>query len=986
MDMSDRSNLEKLKNFTQYRVIKETHIEEMNSEGVILEHAKSGARVFLMANDDDNKVFCIGFRTPPEDSTGLPHILEHSVLEGSEKVPVKDPFVELVKGSLNTFLNAMTYPDKTVYPVASCNDKDFRNLMDVYMDGVLHPRIYREPKIFLQEGWHYEMESPEDDLTINGVVYNEMKGAFSSPESVLDRYTRAVLFPDNSYANESGGDPAYIPDLTYEQFIRFHQTYYHPANSYIYLYGDMDMEENLRWLDEQYLSNYDRADCPVDSTIPMQKPFEAPVEREITYSVTPEEGTEGKSYLSVNTVVGTDLDPKLYVAFQILEYALITAPGAPLKQALIDAGLGEDILGGYESGILQPYFSVIAKNADREQKAEFMIAVKGTLRKLADQGIDRKSLLAGLNYYEFRYREADYGSAPKGLMYGLWCMDSWLYGGDPLMHLEYQETFDFLKKAVDEGYFEGLIREYLLDNPHEAVILVTPEVNKTEKEDAALAARLKERKEAMSPEAIEAVVRETKALRAYQEEPSSQEDLEKIPMLGREDIDRKGSALGYTVKEEAGVPVIHTELFTSGIGYLKILFNTDRVPAEDMPYVGLLKAVLGYMDTELHTYGDLTSEIYLNSGGMDFSVTSFIDLERPKNFTGAFVVSAKVLYEKLDFVFSTVTEILTKTKLDDEKRLGEILDETKSRARMRLDDGSHGAAVARATSYFSPTSAYNDMTGGIGYYHFLENTAKRYGSDPEYRRELIGKLKETIGRLFTADNLLVGYTADEEGYSLLGARLAAFKESLPAGDQKTYPFTCRLENRNEGFMTASQVNYVARCGTFADSGCGYTGALKVLKVIMNYEYLWSNLRVKGGAYGCMSGFGRSGEGYLVSYRDPNLSATNAVYEGIPEYLKNFTIDERDMTKYVIGTISDLDAPLTPSTRGSRSISAYLSGVTDDMLQRERDEILDVTQEDIRALAGILQAILDTGALCVIGNGQQIRAQENMFKTVETLYH
>ena len=299
---------------------------------------------------------------------------------------------------------------------------------------------------------------------------------------------------------------------------------------------------------------------------------------------------------------------------------------------------------------------------------------------------------------------------------------------------------------------------------------------------------------------------------------------------------------------------------------------------------------------------------------------------------------------------------------------------------------SVAVSYTHLTSYFSPTSAYNDMTGGIGYYHFLENTAKRYGSDPEYRRELIGKLKETIGRLFTADNLLVGYTADEEGYSLLGARLAAFKESLPAGDQKTYPFTCRLENRNEGFMTASQVNYVARCGTFADSGYGYTGALKVLKVIMNYEYLWSNLRVKGGAYGCMSGFGRSGEGYLVSYRDPNLSATNVVYEGIPEYLKNFTIDERDMTKYVIGTISDLDAPLTPSTRGSRSISAYLSGVTDDMLQRERDEILDVTQEDIRALAGILQAILDTGALCVIGNGQQIRAQENMFKTVETLYH
>ena len=986
MDMSDRSNLEKLKDITQYRVLKETYIEEMNSQGVILEHVKSGARIFLMSNDDDNKVFCIGFRTPPEDSSGLPHILEHSVLEGSEKFPVKDPFVELVKGSLNTFLNAMTYPDKTVYPVASCNDKDFRNLMDVYMDGVLHPRIYREPKIFLQEGWHYEMESPEDDLTINGVVYNEMKGAFSSPESVLDRYTRAVLFPDNSYANESGGDPAFIPELTYEQFIRFHQTYYHPANSYIYLYGDMDMEENLRWLDEQYLSRYDRKDCPVDSSIPLQKPFTEPVQREITYSVTPEEGTEKKTYLSVNTVVGTDLDPKLYVAFQILEYALISAPAAPLKQALIDAGLGEDIMGGYESGILQPYFSVIAKNADKEQKAEFLIAVKGTLRRLADQGIDRKSLLAGLNYYEFRYREADYGSAPKGLMYGLWSMDSWLYDGDPLMHLEYQETFDFLKQAVDQGYFEGLIRQYLLDNPHEAVILVTPEPGKTEREDEQLANMLAERKASMTPEAIEAVVRGTRELREYQEEPSSQEDLEKIPMLGREDISRQGAQLQYTVKEEAGVTVLHTDLFTSGIGYLKILFNTDRVPVEDLPYVGLLKAVLGYVDTEQHTYGDLSSEIFLNSGGLDFSVTSFVDLENRGQFTGAFVVNAKVLYEKLDFVFHTVTEILTRSKLDNEKRLGEILDEVRSRSRMRLDDSAHAAAVSRASSYFSPTSAFNEMVGGIGYYHFLEDVAKRYGSEPGYRKELIAKLKETIGRLFTADNLLVGYTADQEGYAVLRRELGDFKASLPAGDQARYPFAFEPGNRNEGFMTASQVNYVARCGSFAGSGYAYTGALKVLKVIMNYEYLWSNLRVEGGAYGCMSSVGASMEGYFVSYRDPNLANTNAVYEGIPEYLRNFSIEERDMTKYVIGTISDIDAPMSPAVRGSRSVSAYLSHVTDEMIQKEREEVLDVTQEDIRGLAGIIQAVLDTGALCVVGNGQKIREDEALFKNIQNLYH
>ncbi len=984
--MSERSNLEQVKRLPQYQVVKEADLKELNSRGMILEHKKSGARLFLLANEDENKVFNIGFRTPPADSTGLPHILEHSVLEGSEKFPVKDPFVELVKGSLNTFLNAMTYPDKTVYPVASCNDKDFQNLMDVYLDGVFHPSIYREPKIFLQEGWHYELEGPEDELTINGVVYNEMKGAFSSPESVLDRYTRAVLFPDTCYGFESGGDPARIPDLTYEQFAAFHRNYYHPANSYIYLYGDMDMAEKLTWLDKEYLSAYDRQDWKADSRIRMQNAFEKPVEEEITYSVTQEEGTEKRTYLSLNTVVGTDLDPVLYVAFQILEYALIDAPGAPLKQALVDAGLGEDIFGGYESGILQPYFSVIAKNADRQQKGEFLMAVKGTLRRLADQGIDKKSLLAGLNYYEFRYREADYGSAPKGLIYGLWCMDSWLYDGDPFMHLEYQKTFDFLKEAVKGRYFEQLILDYLLDNPHEAVIIVSPSVDQTAREEAALAEQLADYKASLSAAQVEALVRETKELKAYQEEPSAQEDLEKIPMLAREDIASEGDIPEYQVKNENGVTVIHTNLFTSGIGYLKVLFRTDRVPQEDLPYVGLLKSVMGYVDTDAHSYQDLASEIYLNSGGMDFSVTSYIDLENPKEFYGAFVVNAKVLYEKLDFPFELMREIFTGSHLDDEKRIGEILDETRSRARMKLESGSHSAAVARATSYFSPTSAFNDMTGGIAYYHFLEQAADRYGKDPAYRKELTGHLKRTAARLFTRDNLLVGYTADEKGYGLLPGLLEGFVKSLPEGNGQNYPFQPQMGNRNEGFRTSSQVNYVARCGSFREKGLTYTGALKVLKVILNYEYLWTNLRVKGGAYGCMSGFGRSGEGYLVSYRDPNLGATNEVYEGIPEYLENFSIDDRDMTRYVIGAISDLDAPLTPSVKGSRSMSAYLSGVTPQMLREERKEILEARQEDIRALAPMIQALLDTGALCAIGNDRKITEDEKLFKTTLNLYH
>ena len=979
MNQTETTRLEGLDKLDAYRIVEQKTIHEMQSEGLVLEHKKTGARLFLISNDDENKVFCIGFRTPPDDNTGLPHILEHSVLCGSDKFPLKDPFVELVKGSLNTFLNAMTYPDKTVYPVASCNDKDFQNLMDVYMDAVLHPNIYKEEKIFRQEGWHYELEAKDQPMIYNGVVYNEMKGAYSSPESLLDRYTQNTLFPDNCYGKDSGGDPASIPELTYEKFLDFHRTYYHPSNSYIYLYGNMNMAEKLRWLDEEYLCHYEAR--PVDSKIPEQTPFLKPVEREIHYSIADGEPEENATYLSVNTVVGTDLDPKLYVAFQILEYTLLDAPGAPLKQALIDAGIGGDVLGGYESGILQPYFAVIAKDADRDQKGEFLAVVKGTLRRLADQGINRRSLLAGINYYEFKYREADYGSAPKGLMYGLQSLDSWLYDGDPMMHLQYQETFDFLKKAVEEGYFEQLIRDYLLDNPFEAVIIVSPEKNLTAKEDERVARKLQAYRDTLSEEQIETVIRETKELKEYQDTPSSPEVLAMIPLLGREDIDKKAETFAWKEKKEDGIPVLHHDFFTSGIGYLKVLFMTDAVPQEDLYYVGLLKSVLGSVDTKHYSYADLTSEIFLNSGGVDFSVTSYANLAEPEKFTGAFVASARVLYDKLDFGFGILEEILTESVFTNEKRLGEVIRETRSRAKMKLENAGHSTAVSRATSYFSATAYYNEMTGGTAYYHFLEKLAKNYETE---KASVIAKLQEVSKKLFTRSNILISYTADEEGYAELPKAMKKLTDKLPEGSGERYGFTHPVANRNEGFKTSSQVNYVARCGNFRDKGYEYTGALKILQVILSYDYLWLNIRVKGGAYGCMSGFGRSGEGYLVSYRDPNMKETNAVYEGIVSYLEHFCPDERDMTKYVIGTISNLDTPLTPSIKGSRGLSAYLSGVTEEMMQKERDQVLKVTCQDIQVLAPLIQAVLDTGSLCALGNEDKIEANRDMFGEVTSL--
>ena len=973
------SQLEAIKKLDAYRVVEHKMIEEMQSEGIVLEHKKTKARLFLVSNDDENKVFCIGFRTPPDNDCGLPHILEHSVLCGSDKFPLKDPFVELVKGSLNTFLNAMTYPDKTVYPVASCNDKDFHNLMDVYMDAVLHPNIYKEEKIFRQEGWHYELESKDAPLIYNGVVYNEMKGAYSSPESILDSVTQKTLFPDTCYGKDSGGDPVHIPELSYEKFLDFHRTYYHPSNSYIYLYGDMDMAEKLTWLDEEYLSHYEER--PVDSRIREQKAFAEPVEREFSYSITEGESEEDATYLSVNTVVGDDLDPKLYVAFQILEYTLLDAPGAPLKQALIDAGIGKDVMGGYESGILQPYFSVIAKDANKEQKGEFLAIVKGTLRKLADQGINRKSLLAGMNYFEFKYREADYGSAPKGLMYGLQCLDSWLYDGDPMTHLCYQETFDFLKKEVENGYFEQLIRDYLLDNPFEAVIVVAPEKNLTAKEDEKLAKKLAAYKASLSEEELEKLVTATRELKEYQDTPSTPEILAKIPLLKREDIEKKAETFFWKEKEEGGIKVLHHNFFTSGIGYLKVLFNTEVLPQEDLPYAGLLKSILGSISTEHYSYSDLTSEIHLNSGGVDFSVTSYPDLADPERFTGAFVASIRVLYDKLDFGFTILEEILNHSVFTDEKRLGEVIQETRSRAKMKLENAGHSTAVSRATSYFSATAYYNELTGGTAYYHFLEQMEKDYANK---KGEIMARLQEVSRKLFTRANMLVNYTADDKGYEQLPQNLKLLADKLPQGSGEKHAFTHPVKNVNEGLKTSAQVDYVARCGNFRDAGLEYTGALKILQVILSYDYLWLNIRVKGGAYGCMSGFGRSGEGYLVSYRDPNLKETNDIYEGIPAYLEAFDPDERDMTKYVIGTISNLDAPLTPSVKGSRGLSAYLSGVTEEMMQTERDQILGAAKEDIRALAAQVRAVLATGSFCVVGNEEKIEANRGMFGEVSSL--
>lgn len=972
-----------IKALENYEVLQQKTLNDLQSEGYLLRHKKTGARIVLMKNDDDNKVFSIGFRTPSEDSTGVAHILEHSVLCGSKNFPVKDPFVELVKGSLNTFLNAMTFPDKTVYPVASCNDKDFQNLMHVYLDAVFYPNIYEHEEIFRQEGWSYHLESVEDELTYNGVVYNEMKGAFSSPEGVLDRVTFNALFPDTSYAFESGGDPDEIPELTYEKFLAFHKKYYHPSNSYIFLYGDMDMEEKLVWMDEMYLSKFD--ELQVDSKIKFQEPFKEVKELEMTYSITNSEPEEDNTYLSYNKVVGTSLDKELTLAFEILDYALLSAPGAPLKKALVDAGIGKDIMGSYDDGIYQPIFGVVAKNANIDQKDEFIAVIENTLSEIVNKGMDSKALEAGINYHEFRYREADFGNYPKGLMYNLQMFDSWLYDDEQVfLHLEATETFAELKEKVGTGYFENLIQQYLLDNTHGVVVVVKPERGRTAKLDKELEERLQAYKESLSKEEVLAIVEATEQLEAYQEEEDSIEDQEKIPVLRREDISREIAPIYNEEMNMAGVPLVFHEIETNGIGYLDLLFDMSEVPEELLPYTGILQSVLGIIDTTHYEYGELFNEINVHTGGIGTSLEIYPDVRnvKEKAFRATFEIKTKALYDKLPVAFAMMREILTESKLDDEKRLKEILAMSKSRLQMRFQSSGHATAALRAMSYFSPISKLKDMTAGIQYYELIKELEEHFD---EHKDELISNLYILAKHLFRADNMMASYTASKAGLAGLESLMHDFAERLQGEKKEWGPCVIRCEKRNEGFQTSSKVQYVARVGNFVDEGLSYHGALQILKVILSYDYLWQNVRVKGGAYGCMSNFTRLGDGYFMSYRDPNLEKTNEVYEGVVEYLKNFSANERDMTKYIIGTMGNIDQPMTPATKGDRSMNLYMNHVSEEIIYEERNQILNATEEDIRGLADIVAAVLKNNFICVIGNEEKLEEQKELFMELRSIF-
>jgi Zn-dependent M16 (insulinase) family peptidase len=957
-----------------FELLESKHVKEVNSTAHMFRHQKSGARLLYLENDDDNKVFSITFRTPPPDNTGVPHILEHSVLCGSRKFPLKEPFVELIKGSLNTYLNAMTFSDKTMYPVASQNEKDFQNLMDVYLDAVFFPNIYKYPEILMQEGWHYELDDPAGELTYKGVVYNEMKGVFSSPEAVLERKVQEILFPATIYGLESGGDPDHIPTLTQEDFAAFHRKYYHPANSYIYLYGDLRIEQHLKFIDEEYLHHFDV--MQVESSIDLQDSFEAPKTVTVEYPISSTEREEHKTFLSLNFVVGRGTDVETCLAFGILKHMLLGTPAAPLKKALIDAGIGKDVYGSYNDGILQPTFNVVARNANVEHADKFREIVCDTLRRLAKEGIDKRLVEASINIREFQLREANYGTRPKGLGYNIKCLDSWLYDAPPTLHLEYDAVLERIKSALTQPYFEQMIEKYLLQNDHSALFIVKPKRGLAEARAEEIRKELTAYKARLGDAEIKAIVEQTQKLKERQTTPDDPEALTSIPLLSLEDIDPQVPKLPLSEGQEQDIKVLTHPLFTNHIAYVNCYFDTSGVPQDLLPYVYLLTGILGKIGTEKYDYAELSNMINIHTGGISSGALAYPEKGNDAVYNPKLVVKTKALVTKLPELMELIGEITGRSKFNDTKRMQELVYEIKARSESIISEMGQSVATSRVLSFCSPVAQYNEI-GVLSFYQFLSALTDNLTDRMD---DLVRSLTKTADMIFNKQGLLVSVTVSEEEYG-------KFRESFPIlvkylGDKPLEPvqYQFPLQTRREGLMTSSKVQYVVQGYNFKRLGHQYTGNMKVLETILRYDYLWNRVRVQGGAYGGFAQFDRTGNMICGSYRDPNLRETLDIYDETVDYLKSFQVNDREMTKYIIGTISQLDTPLTPSMKGERAASQYIQKLTWENFQRERQEVLATRQEDIRALAGVVADVMQQDCICVLGGEEKINSCQDCFDT------
>lgn len=963
-------NLEVGKKYCGFTVKEKKEIHEIECTAYVFEHDKTKAPLVKLVSEDDNKVFGIGFRTPPEDSTGVPHILEHSVLCGSRKYDTKEPFVELVKSSLNTFLNAMTYPDKTIYPVASRNEKDFFNLMDVYLDGVFYPNIYKHKEIFMQEGWHHKLESKEDNLEYSGVVYSEMKGVYSSPESYLYRQIPKIALSDTQYSNSSGGDPEYIPDLTYDDFISFHKKYYHPSNSYIFLYGNGDTEKELNHINE-YLDEFDYK--KIDSEIREQGNYDNEKVNEIEYGVDESESLDNKAYFNMNFIIDKATNNELYYSFELLNHMILSTSGAPLKKALIDSGIAKSVSGEYDNGMKQTLFSIVGKNCDENKADEFKKIVFDVLNDLVKNGIGNDVIEASVNKMEFALREAESYGYPKGLVYYTRILDSSLYGGDPLIHLEYEEVFSKIRKEMFNGYFENLIKKYILDNKNISFITMKPAHGVNEKKEEDLKAKLSSIKNSLSDEELEKIISDNKTLLERQNTPDSKEKLQAIPFLEISDISPKIEKIKTEVSDLAGNKLIHHVFGTNGISYISLNFNTNHIEAEKICALRLLSDVLGKLDTKKYDYVTLNNEVNKNIGEVSYIPTAYSQYNLEEDvFDSYFTVRFKCLLGNVEKSVDILRDIIIDTDFTNENRLKQVIGEIRTRLEAALIQSGHMITYRRLLSYMTAKGVYDEKLYGLSYYKYICDIEDKIDKGDF---SILQVLKDISKKIFINKSLTISFAGEEDNLKNVTSVFEGFINSLYEEEKCCKCEEFNVEKLNEGIMTQSDVNYVGKGGHF-NKKC-YNGALNVLETILSYDYLWNTVRVKGGAYGIFSLFRRDGSAAFLSYRDPNINKTYNAYDGIPAYLESFTADKDEMTKYILGTISKLDQPLSNDSKASRGDAIYFTKLSDDMMQKERDEVIGATEESIKNFAPFIEDILKQDYICTLGNEKMIK-EDNIF--------
>lgn len=958
-----------------FQLIDQQSLPDVNSEGYLFEHKKTAAKIVFMLNKDDNKTFSINFSTPPYDDNGIAHIIEHSVLCGSKNYPSKEPFVELAKGSLNTFLNAMTFSDKTMYPVASRNHKDFNNLMDVYLDAVFFPNFYDKETTLMQEGWHYHLENKEDDLIYKGVVYNEMKGALSGPETILFRNIESALFPDTIYRHESGGDPVSIPTLTQQKFLDFHQTYYHPSNAYVFMYGDLNINEQLSRLDK-VLDQFDMQHmAPIEYD---QRQLDTIKNRTLYYSVAEEEQTDNKFYFNMSYAINNVTDNMKYWSLLILSDVLFADQSSPLKKALLESKLSEDIFGGFEDmSMKHGVFSITAKHISQENIETFNTLVITTLQNIVEQGLDLELIEAKINRAEFNLREsANQEGYPKGVIYAVSALSTWLYDVSPFERFKIEPLFKELRQLSQEGYFESLIEQYLLNNQHQITLTLVPKANLIEQKEQELHQQLQVYKAQLSEEQLDDMVATTQRLLEEQNREDNEEDLAKIPLLTLQDLDRNVEELAITVKDHE-VKYLHYEGPTSGISYVRYYFDANTLTLEDLPYATLAMSLLAYLETDNYTIDQLIIALNKQVGGInyDFSILS----DKDNNLK--FIVEGKALESKLPELVALIFEILLHTNFDNKSKIYERLLILKSRYEMQFNRSGHMVAIQRLSSYVSSQGKIADLLQGYSYYQFLVDTLNSFEENYD---QLLARLTGVMRKLVTPHQLIIGVTGNQATYQQVQTLMPTYLAQLHLENESYQELQPKYQISNEAFVANEEVNYVAQGGNFKELGFNYTGALKVLKTILSYDYLWQTIRVQGGAYGAFNVSNRNGLFALASYRDPNIDETLTSYSQLVEYIQTFDINERQMTKYIIGTVSELDSSMSVATKGRVAFNRYLINRTVEELQQERNEVLDCTSQKIRDLAELVRACLQVDAYCVVGNSTKIDTVADKFKEIKPL--